>query len=149
MSNHRGNEQDLDSEDLLMNEDFDILDDNIEEDEQEERSARLGADIRHIQRRMADLQLPVASVAATPIWFVWTGGHLQAIELVKRLMADGFYANPSAFPAVPMGHGGVRFTNTLYHSIDQIDALLDSLARHAPELMTPVDDRIELASAGE
>ncbi|MGK0393088.1 MAG: hypothetical protein ACJA0B_001257 [Alcanivorax borkumensis] len=61
MSNHRGNEQDLDSEDLLMNEDFDILDDNIEEDEQEERSARsrsVNMDMRHrIEERLEERRL--------------------------------------------------------------------------------------------
>jgi 7-keto-8-aminopelargonate synthetase-like enzyme len=118
--------------------------------EQVDRSLRLRRQIRHIQERMVDMQLPAASLAATPIWFVWTGGHLQSIELVQRLMDDGFYANPSAFPAVPMGKGGVRFTNTLYHDLDQIDALLDSLARHAPGLVGEgIGVRVDLAAAGD
>lgn len=60
MSNRR-NEQDLDSEDLLMNEDFDILDDDMEDEEQEERSARSRAfnmDMRHrIEDRMEERRL--------------------------------------------------------------------------------------------
>ena len=60
MSNHR-NEQDLDSEDLLMNEDFDILDDNVDEEEQEERSARsrsFNMDMRHrIEDRLKERRL--------------------------------------------------------------------------------------------
>lgn len=60
MSNHR-NEQDLDSEDLLMNEDFDILDDNVDEEEQEERSARsrsFNMDMRHrIEDRLEERRL--------------------------------------------------------------------------------------------
>ena len=49
MSNRR-TEKDYDSEDLLMNEDFDILDDDMDEEEQEARSARSRAfnmDMRH------------------------------------------------------------------------------------------------------
>ena len=60
MSNHR-NEQDLDSEDLLMNEDFDILDDDMDEEEQEARSARSRAfnmDMRHrIEDRLEERRL--------------------------------------------------------------------------------------------
>ena len=60
MSNHR-KELDLDSEDLLMNEDFDILDDNVDEEEQEERSARsrsFNMDMRHrIEDRLEERRL--------------------------------------------------------------------------------------------
>ena len=104
-------------------------------EEQTQRASQLRAQISHIQQRMVELQLPIASMAATPIWFIWAGGHNQAVELVARLMDDGYYANPSAFPAVPLGKGGVRFTNTLYHSLEQIDGLLESVARHVPSLV--------------
>ena len=60
MSNRR-TDQDYDSEDLLMNEDFDILDDNVDEEEQEERSARSRAfnmDMRHrIEDRLEERRL--------------------------------------------------------------------------------------------
>ena len=117
--------------------------------EQQERAERLRKQIVHIQNRMVELQLPVASLASTPIWFVWTGGLTEAVQLVQRLMDDGFYANTSAFPAVPIGKGGVRFTNTLYHSIDQIDALLDSLARHAPGLVSTDEVDLRQPIAGD
>ena len=60
MSNRR-NEQDLDSEDLLMNEDFDMLDDDTSDEEQEERSARsrsFNMDMRHrIEDRLEERRL--------------------------------------------------------------------------------------------
>ncbi|MED5388026.1 MAG: hypothetical protein VX793_04185 [Pseudomonadota bacterium] len=60
MSNRR-NEQDLDSEDLLMNEDFDILDEDMDDEEQEERSARsrsFNMDMRHrIEDRLEERRL--------------------------------------------------------------------------------------------
>jgi 7-keto-8-aminopelargonate synthetase-like enzyme len=118
-------------------------------DEQVDRSRRLRDQISHIQRRLVELQLPVASMSATPIWFIRTGGHDQCIELVRRLVADGYYVNPSAFPAVPLGSGGIRFTNTLYHSIEQIDGLLDSIARNIPDLIGKEARRLDYAVAGD
>lgn len=60
MSNRR-NEQDLDSEDLLMNEDFDILDDDMDDEEQEGRSTRsrsFNMDMRHrIEDRLEERRL--------------------------------------------------------------------------------------------
>ncbi|MCK0152275.1 hypothetical protein MWU49_01040 [Alcanivorax sp. S6407] len=60
MSNRR-NEQDLDSEDLLMNEDFDILDDDMDEDEQQSgnsRSRSFNMDMRHrIEDRLEERRL--------------------------------------------------------------------------------------------
>ena len=64
-------------------------------------------------------------------------------------MGEGFYTNTSAFPAVPIGRGGIRFTNTLYHSLDQIDALLDSLSRHAPGLVDTSAAGDSIAIAGD
>ncbi len=73
MSNHR-NEQDLDSEDLLMNEDFDILDDSVDEEEQEERSARsrsFNMDMRHrIEDRLEERRLKRNSMNTSPL--SWT-----------------------------------------------------------------------------
>ncbi|MED5239230.1 MAG: hypothetical protein VX379_06620 [Pseudomonadota bacterium] len=60
MSNRR-NEQDLDSEDLLMNEDFDILDDDMDNEEQESGNARsrsFNMDMRHrIEDRLEERRL--------------------------------------------------------------------------------------------
>ena len=60
MSNRR-TEKDYDSDDLLMNEDFDILDDDMDEEEQEARSARSRAfnmDMRHrIEDRLEERRL--------------------------------------------------------------------------------------------
>lgn len=60
MSNHR-NEQDLESEDLLMNEDFDTLDEDMDDDEQEAGNARsrsFNMDMRHrIEDRLEERRL--------------------------------------------------------------------------------------------
>ena len=60
MSNHRV-EQEYDSDDLLMSDDLDLLDDTLEDDEQEHASARsriVDIDMRHrIEARLEERRL--------------------------------------------------------------------------------------------
>jgi hypothetical protein len=49
-------------------------------------------------------------------------------------MADGYYLSIAAYPAVPIGQGGVRFNQSLHHSREQLTDLLEALARHLPEV---------------
>ncbi len=74
-------------------------------DEHADRQARLHAQIEMVKNLLIAHRLPVMSHDPTPIWFVRLGSHDQAIELTRRLMKDGFYVNPSSFPAVPRGYG--------------------------------------------
>lgn len=103
--------------------------------ENDTRQARMRSQIELIRRLLAEHQLPAMSLATSPIWFIRLGSPDSVIELSRRLHEDGFYVNPSAFPAVPVRFSGVRFTNTLYHSDEQIIGLIESLARHAPSLV--------------
>jgi 7-keto-8-aminopelargonate synthetase-like enzyme len=117
--------------------------------EQEERQDRLVRQIEFVRSTLAASSLPVPALDATPIWFVGVGSADEVIALTSRLMAEGFYVNPSAFPAVPMGRGGLRFTNTLYHSNEQIAALIDAIARHLPEVTGEPHVTIDLRTEAE
>jgi 7-keto-8-aminopelargonate synthetase-like enzyme len=86
--------------------------------------------------RAAELEIPLVSTARTPIWFLKVGSLDQTREVIARVMDDGFWVNLSGFPAVPPGMAGIRFTNTLMQSIDQIDGLLTSIARHMAEVVS-------------
>lgn len=101
--------------------------------------ARLQADLHKQIAFVADLltryPLPVMDFSSTPIWFIRLGGHGQAVDMARRLMDDGFFVNPSAFPAVPRGYGGIRFTHTLHQSEDQIESLVEAIARYLPEVV--------------
>ena len=66
----------------------------------------------------------------SPIWFVRAGGTRQAIELAGRLIDDGFYLNVSFFPRCRLDRGGVRLTNTLYHSDSQLEEMMHHLGRN-------------------
>src|SRR3954449_11821410 len=79
--------------------------------------------------------LPLASRDVTPIRYVPLGLPVVTHDVLHRLYEDGLYTNLGAFPAVPMKHSGVRATLTLHHTLDDVRALVESLARHVPEAL--------------
>ncbi len=113
--------------------------------ELDERQRRLRHLIDHTAAEADRLGIRLADRTPTPIWFVPVGGYEETARVVRGLMADGFYVNPAAFPAVPLGHAGLRFANTLYHTEDQLTALLEAIARRIgdeePEIVVDLRDR--------
>jgi 7-keto-8-aminopelargonate synthetase-like enzyme len=116
-------------------------------DEHADRQAMLVRQIGFVRDLLVEHELPAVSFDTSPIWFIRLGRHDQAIELTKRLMKDGFFVNTAAFPAVPRGYGGIRFTHTLYQSDDQIRALIEAMARHVPEIIDEPGIVIDLTEA--
>lgn len=116
-------------------------------DEQADRQAQLIRQIRLVRDLLVEHQVPVMSLDLTPIWYVPVGRHDQAIDLTKRLMKDGFFTNTSAFPAVPRGKGGIRFTHTLYQTDHQIRSLIEAIATHVPQVTDEPDILIDLTEA--
>jgi 7-keto-8-aminopelargonate synthetase-like enzyme len=112
--------------------------------EHAERQARLLDQIDVVRSLVEDHDLPVPALDPTPIWFVRVGGFEQALELTQRLVGEGFWVNISAFPAVPLGKGGIRFTNTLYHTDAQIAELVAAIAHHVPLLSAEPDVTVDL-----
>jgi 7-keto-8-aminopelargonate synthetase-like enzyme len=76
--------------------------------------------------------LPLASQDITPIRYVPLGLPAVAHDVTRRLLDEGLYTNLATFPAVPMKHAGVRMTLTVHHTLDDVRALVDALARHVP-----------------
>lgn len=115
--------------------------------ELEERQAVLNQQIKLMKSGLLAADLPVVNTDDTPLWFVRVGGAEPAMELGRRMMDDGFYLNFSAFPAVPVGQAGLRLTHTLYHTVDQIEAMIESLARNfrsvlgGTEIIFDISDR--------
>ena len=79
--------------------------------------------------------LPVVSNADAPINFVGCGLTKVGINLVRRMINDGFYVNLAMFPAVPDICTGVRFTVTNHHTQEDIDKLAATLAYHFPRAL--------------
>ncbi|MCL1598188.1 MAG: aminotransferase class I/II-fold pyridoxal phosphate-dependent enzyme, partial [Actinomycetia bacterium] len=112
--------------------------------ERDDREQELMNGIDYVRDRLVEAQLPAMSLERTPIWFVRVGKPENAVELSRRLMAEGFYPNVSGFPAVPWGMDGIRFTNTLYHSAAHLEDFMDALVRHVPDLVVPMDADVDL-----
>jgi len=81
---------------------------------------------------LLERSLPIADASATPIWFVRVGNLGDVLGLVRDLMDDGYYVNPAGYPAVAMGDAGIRFTQTLHQTEDQLQGLVDAIARRIP-----------------
>ena len=118
-------------------------------DEHAHRRARLVSDIEACRSEIVRRQLPVASLEATPIWYVHVGGPESVAEMVLRLMKDGFYVNAATYPAVPLGQGGVRFTQTLNNTREQTLELLDAIELHLPEVSPESDIVVDLRDDAE
>ena len=102
-------------------------------DEHEQLQRRLNDQIDLARRLLLDNQLPVMRQDQSPIWFVRVGRVNDAIQLVRDLMDDGYYTNPAGYPAVPLGSAGIRFTQTLHHTEDDLRGLIDAIIRRMPE----------------
>lgn len=116
--------------------------------------ARIQAQIRRVSAGLAAQRLPVMSWAATPLWFVPVGDVPRTIEIGRRMLDDGYYLNVSAFPAVPHGVAGLRFTHTLSNTDAQIDGMLERLAEHfhavvgQPEAVIDIVEMDDISSPG-
>ena len=112
--------------------------------ERDERERDLMKSIDYVRDRLVEHQLPAMSLERTPLWFIRVGSPENTIELGRRMMADGFYTNLAAYPLVPLGTSGIRFTNTLYHTEEHLERFMDALARHTPDLAVPMDETVDL-----
>ena len=112
--------------------------------EHPERQAELVNFMEWGRDQILDRKLPVVSLETTPIWFVRIGTVGAACDMVERLMKDGYYLNVSAFPAVPLGHAGIRFTQTLNHTREQFTGLLDAIQLHIAEFDIETDVVVDL-----
>ena len=112
--------------------------------ERDDREQRLMKSIDYVRDRLIEHQWQTLDRPLTEVWFVRVGSLDNAIELGKRMLDDGFYVNLSGFPVVPMGMDGIRFTTTLFQSDDHLEQFMDSLARHLPGLVVPMDGDVNL-----
>jgi 7-keto-8-aminopelargonate synthetase-like enzyme len=116
--------------------------------EHAERQAELIRKINLTRRLLLEYGLPVADLSTTPIWFIRVGSVDDVLDTMRKLMGDGFYVNPSAYPAVPLGDGGIRFTLTLHQSDEVIESLIAAMARHIPAEPKVTIDLSEYEDAG-
>jgi 7-keto-8-aminopelargonate synthetase-like enzyme len=99
-----------------------------------------------VNRLAAEMGIPLADFDPTPIWYVETGDYEKMSSLFLAMRDAGFYLNGSAFPVVPHGHAGLRFTVTLYNSPEQIEAMLTALSEQTSELVGEPEIIIDLTA---
>jgi len=90
-----------------------------------------------------DLGLPLAAAIHTPVFYMGGGTSEMSSELCARMMARGFYTNPSGFPAVPYHNSGLRITITRHQTKADIRNFLLALKSELEELCAEEDYPIE------
>ena len=88
--------------------------------------------------------LPLLTKEHTPLWFTDIGPSKESFDGARVMRERGFYTNPAAFPVVPRGHGGIRFTVTRYNSIDQIEQMLLALRETRLQMIGDTELEIDL-----
>lgn len=86
-------------------------------------------------RRIQELGMPLLVTNEAPIFFIRMGAPKIALNVGERMLEDGFFVNPSTFPAVPAKRSGIRLALTANHSIEDIDRMLQRLQHHARAVM--------------
>ena len=78
------------------------------------------------------LNLPLISDSNSPIKFIGVGKPGVGYSMVRRLMDKGYFVNLSIFPSVSYNNTGLRIPITNLHSLDDIESLLNHIARELP-----------------
>lgn len=108
--------------------------------------AELKSRIELVNRLAVELGIPLASFDQSPIWYLEVGDYDRSAALCVAMMEAGFFLNGSAFPVVPYGHAGVRFTVTLYNSPDQIEDMLTAFREKMLEIVGETEVVVDLTA---
>jgi 7-keto-8-aminopelargonate synthetase-like enzyme len=95
----------------------------------------LKSNIDYANLLLDDSDLLVVSNPETPIYFIGMGQPKVGYQMVRSLIEDGFYVNPSMFPTVPIKNTGLRFTLTRHQSKEDIKALIEAVKYHFPRIL--------------
>ena len=87
----------------------------------------------HMDKRLAEKNLPNISAPKSPIYYIGCGLNKVTHNLVHRILEEGFYVNSATFPAVANDESGLRFTITRHVTKADIDALADAIEYHLPK----------------
>ena len=111
--------------------------------ELDERQAELDRQISWFRSVLLDRGLPVVGLDQSPIWYIKIGQTEDAVAAVRDLLDAGFYVNTASYPAVPFRQAGIRFTQTLHHTREQLLSLVDAIAARvvAPDIKVEIDLR--------
>lgn len=101
-------------------------------DEIKERQNKLQERVKYCSDLLRQNGIPDISDRETPIFFIAVSRLNAGYNLVRKMIDDGFLTNLASFPAVSESCTGLRFTVTLHHSIQDIEALVQAFKRNYP-----------------
>lgn len=104
----------------------------------------MDAQIDRVTTLLARYSLPAVSWARTPVWLVRVGEIHHMLEVGRLMLDDGYFINVSGFPLVPLGMAGIRFTQTLANSDEQIVGMLESLQRSLHQVVGETEVVVDL-----
>lgn len=100
--------------------------------------------IDRVTTLLAQHSLPAVSWARTPVWLVRVGELNDMLEVARHMLDDGYFINVSGFPVVPVGMAGIRFTQTLLNTDEQIVGMIESLHRSLRRVVGETEAVVDL-----
>ncbi|MGH8873593.1 MAG: aminotransferase class I/II-fold pyridoxal phosphate-dependent enzyme [Acidimicrobiia bacterium] len=99
-----------------------------------------------VNRQAVEMAIPLSDLSPTPIWYLDVGDYEKMTRLFLGMRDSGFFLNGSAFPVVPHGHAGLRFTVTMHNSEQQIEDMLTALRERSLEVIGETEIMIDLTA---
>ena len=96
-----------------------------------DRRVQLWENQRYFVSRMTESDFAL-SATLTPIVPLVLGDESECERVASGLRANGIHVDAITFPAVPIGHGRLRFILNAHHTSAQIDRVVDALQRLLP-----------------
>lgn len=81
------------------------------------------------------LELPLLGDCDTPICFIPSGNPDTCCLLSQKMMESGFYQSSAIYPSVPHHNGGMRFTIANWHTMEDIERMLHTLAEQRRKIL--------------
>ncbi|HEX5100333.1 MAG TPA: aminotransferase class I/II-fold pyridoxal phosphate-dependent enzyme [Polyangiaceae bacterium] len=98
-------------------------------DELSQRQAALRTRIDLFDRLAAGVGISCTSASRSPIRFIEIGSLERTTEVARSLLAQGYYVNLAAYPAVSRGRAGIRLMLTCHHTLDDVIGLVQAIER--------------------
>jgi 7-keto-8-aminopelargonate synthetase-like enzyme len=93
-----------------------------------EKQRALKERMEYFVQKANTLSLPIISKGESPVFFLGIGKPDVTLQLVQQMMKAGFFMSVAVYPSVPYNQSGLRLMASLYHSFEDIDLLLETLA---------------------
>jgi 7-keto-8-aminopelargonate synthetase-like enzyme len=91
--------------------------------------------IKFFREVALELELPLLGNSDTPICFIPSGNPDTCCLLSQKMMALGFYQSSAIYPSVPYHNGGMRFTLSNWHTMEDMERVLHVFAEQRRKVL--------------